>query len=483
MQQIRNELFALVDSQLGTSPDGDDICNSKDNLTSILELLSSAIHNLDYNIFDCQRPSIPFEFAANVTNAARIVHFKDNKLSNTHFNAGFLQTMAISRIYQLDSMEKTFSIPIAAVAVHPTQNDAIAIGFLDGLIRYCTFDVEKKKLQLVWSSRLKRAIRGLEFSEDGQFLYVISANRALCVYEMETGKRLRCIRKSHDNKPNKVCLLTTSEVVTGSEDGEVRFWDFRQQNALVGACKEQDDIVNAFGIYKNSLLVANGDCTLAAYDFRQKKLKVKSELMHSELLSLALTERHTYVGTSDGHIEIFNNGEYGNILERMATPFAMGVDSLIVLRPQLLLAGSAMDDETKFFHLTPNKQLHSLEQFGGADMLTKTKDSKYLVTASCDSASIRIRNLPDLLKKIPVLKAQDVHELKKKKQKATNGKNETAYEDFYKDLLGKDTDDEELSEGESSESENEEDEEEADDDIQSDNLDLDEEENSEDEKP
>ncbi|KAI1724635.1 hypothetical protein Ddc_05881 [Ditylenchus destructor] len=70
----------------------------------------------------------------------------------------------------VDSMEKTFSIPIAAVAVHPTQNDAIAIGFLDGLIRYCTFDVEKKKLQLVWSSRLKRAIRGLEFSEDGLFL-------------------------------------------------------------------------------------------------------------------------------------------------------------------------------------------------------------------------------------------------------------------------------------------------------------------------
>lgn len=108
---------------------------------------------------------------------------------------------------------------------------------------------------------------------------------------METGKRLRCIRKSHDNKPNKVCLLPTSEVVTGSEDGEVRFWDFRQQNALVGSCKEQEDIVNAFEIYKNSLLVANGDCTLAAYDFRQKKLKVKSELMHSELLSLALNER------------------------------------------------------------------------------------------------------------------------------------------------------------------------------------------------
>ena len=59
--------------------------------------------------------------------------------------------------------------------------------------------------------------------------------------------------------------------------------------------------------------------------------------MGSELLSICATEksekfdfseksqifRFVYVGTQEGYVEIFKNGEYGNILERIESGFDM----------------------------------------------------------------------------------------------------------------------------------------------------------------
>lgn len=55
--------------------------------------------------------------------------------------------------------------------------------------------------------------------------------------------------------------------------------------------------------------------------------------------------RHTYVGSSDGCIEVFNNGEFGNILQRIESKMKFGVWSLVELRPNLLLAGSDFEQQ------------------------------------------------------------------------------------------------------------------------------------------
>uniref|UniRef100_A0A915CTM7 Uncharacterized protein n=1 Tax=Ditylenchus dipsaci TaxID=166011 RepID=A0A915CTM7_9BILA len=321
---------------------------------------------------------------------------------------------ASSKIKKIRRYGKTFSTPVTSISCHPTKFDVIALGYMDGLVRCCVFDVTKKKLQSVWSSRFKRSIRALEFSED-----VISfiANRAACVYDVETGKRLRCIRKAHDDKPTKICVLPNADVVTGAENGEIRMWDFRKDEPIVATLKDQDDIVNAFGIYKNSVLAASGDCTVATYDYRQRRLRLRSEKMHSELLSIAVGDKFTYVGAADGHIEIFNSGEYGNILERLETPFPMGIDSMIMLRPQLLLTGSSMGDEMRFFHLSPNKQrrmtLSSLasvatHRLSGSDHFRTDRKDTHAEGTRCPR-------------------------IKEKKQ--SNSNNESTIHDFYKDLL------------------------------------------------
>lgn len=46
-------------------------------------------------------------------------------------------------------------------------------------------------------------------------------------------------------------------------------------------------------------------------------------------------------------MEIFKSGEYGNLLERMETPFTFGIDAITSLRPNLLLLASSNSDEMK----------------------------------------------------------------------------------------------------------------------------------------
>lgn len=45
-------------------------------------------------------------------------------------------------------------------------------------------------------------------------------------------------------------------------------------------------------VCKHQLLAASGDGTLAAYDLRKGTLRVQSETMHSELLSIAHTAKY-----------------------------------------------------------------------------------------------------------------------------------------------------------------------------------------------
>lgn len=130
-------------------------------------------------------------------------------------------------------MEKHFENSITALAPHPTRDDGVALGFIDGRIECYVFNVLRKNLTKVWDNKLKRGIRGLHFSEDAEFLYAICANRAVCVFDGRLGNRLRCIVRGHENKPTAISILPSTQelfnVVTGSENGEVCIFLFRKK--------------------------------------------------------------------------------------------------------------------------------------------------------------------------------------------------------------------------------------------------------------
>jgi len=339
-------------------------------------------------------------------------------------------------------MEKTFPIPITSICAHPIEHDIISLGFIDGRISCFEFDSELLLLKKLWTNKLKRSIRALEFSTCGTLLYTISANRAAAVFDAVTGKRLRCIKKCHQKVPNTLCILPSSIsnqlVASGAEDGEIKTWDFRMECPTVSIFHDQDDVINDFSLYKNSLLSVSDDSTLAAYDLRKNQLRVKSETMHSELLSMAITDKFTYAGASDSHIEVFNNGEYGNIRERIETQLVLGVGSLVALRPNLLLAGGPMDDRINLIHVNPNKILKSLESDGGIDlmMLTKDKDLSTIISVGSDFSKLKFTDVYQLIEDIPVLTAQDMHKFKKKNNHLY--KSICEENNFYSDLFSDD---------------------------------------------
>lgn len=343
-------------------------------------------------------------------------------------------------------MNYPFDIPISALAVHPSSSDQICLGFLDGEIGCYNIDV-KNNLKNVWKKKLKRAIRAIQFSYDGSSIFTTSSNRALCMYDTETSRRTRCLREGHKSRPNALSLLPCTEkngqqFATGAENGEIKTWDFRQPKPHIATFKDQGDVINAFGHWKNSLLAVSSDGTLAVYDLHKNSLKVQSETMHSELLSLAVTDRFTYAGAADGHIEVFNNGEFGNIRERIETPLIMGVEQLLVAKNNLLIAAASTIDEMRLIHVSPNKPLDGIPCPGAVDLIAKTFDSKRLLVTAADGINLKMCELQELIADAMELRAQDMHKIKLK-QKEMRKRKRPANGDFFMDMLS-DKDEEEV---------------------------------------
>ncbi|KAM3723959.1 WD repeat-containing protein [Dirofilaria immitis] len=312
-------------------------------------------------------------------------------------------------------MEKDFDKdkPVR-VARHPSLENKLAVGFIDGSIRFCDFDLLEAKIQILASRKLKRAVRELSFSNDGEQLFAACENRALCIYNVEANKRTRCIQKSHDHKINAMFVLPDTtmkhqQIVTGDEFGEIKSWDFRVKEPLVSCFNEQEDIINDFGFAGYALLAVSSDGTLGAYDLRRQKLLVRSEPMHNELLCLVVTHKYCYIGSGDGHVEVFKTKEYGNLLERIKTDHPLGIDCIHVLRHGVLLTGSNEDDQLRITHLSPNKNMGNIGlHIGGVQQLSVTCDRKCLISVGWLESTIKFWRLPKLLNKIPILQSNGI---------------------------------------------------------------------------
>ncbi|EFO26579.1 hypothetical protein LOAG_01901 [Loa loa] len=300
------------------------------------------------------------------------------------------------------------------VALHPLSSKRLAIGFIDGSIRFFNFDLLEAKIEILASRKLKRAVRELSFSNDGEQLFAVCENRALCVYNVEANKRIRCIQKSHEHKINALFVLPDAsmkhqQVVTGDEFGEIKLWDLRVKKPLVSCFNEQEDVINDFGVAGNALLAVSSDGTLGAYDSRRQKLLVRSEPMHSELLCLAVTHKYCYVGSGDGYLEVFKTKEYGNLLQRIKTDHPLGVDSVQLLRYGVLLTGSNEDDQLRITYSDPNKNMGSVGlHVGGVQQLSITCDREYFVSVGWLESTVKFWCLPELLDEIPVLHSDDI---------------------------------------------------------------------------
>jgi WD40 repeat protein len=123
-------------------------------------------------------------------------------------------------------MEKKFNkVFVTSLCSHPKRSNVIALGFIHGRISIYTFHVGNEQLNEIWSTKLKQSIRAVQFSDCGALLFAVSSNKSFCIFDSETGQRLRCIRKGHSETPNCLCVLPSwisgQQVASGAEDGEV----------------------------------------------------------------------------------------------------------------------------------------------------------------------------------------------------------------------------------------------------------------------
>lgn len=313
---------------------------------------------------------------------------------------------------------------------------------MDGSIRFYDTQQHEEEFQEIWKFQTKSSIRGVDLDEHKKRVYAVTKNRSLCVFDIDTGKRVRCILKCHRSVPTAICTLPptalkSQQLATADESGEVKTWNLdpevASENANIRKWQEQDEDINDLKVdVKSNLLATSSDGTLGAYDLRKAKLKMRSELMHSELYSVCGTNRSVYVGGEDGYVEVFNLNEYGNLLERVESGFEMGVNGIVELRSGLLGLTSQGSNRMRLLNVQPSKRLGYAGYHGdeksdddGIDAITISTDKSTVFTMISMSCTIKKWDMGPIIDEIPILRAQDA---KSKKMRKTEG--------FFDGLVG-----------------------------------------------
>lgn len=316
-----------------------------------------------------------------------------------------------------------------------SDGSRLLVGFVDGTVRFydTTETKNEKKLEEfaeIWRFKTKSSIRGVDIDEARCRVYAVTKNRALCVFDMATGRRIRCILKCHSSTPMTLCTLPSTalksqQLATADESGAIKTWNLDAEVPMIREWNEQSEEINQLSVdCKTNLLATSSDGTLGAYDLRKAKFKVRSELMHSELFAVCGTNRNVYVGGEDGYVEVFNLNEYGNLLERIESGFEQGVNGIVELRNGLLGLTSGGSNRMRLLNVQPSKRLGVAGFHGdekdvddGIDAITISTDRAVAYTMISFSQTIKRWDMAGIVSEIPILRAQDAKTKKNKNQK------------------------------------------------------------------
>jgi len=130
-------------------------------------------------------------------------------------------------------------------------------------------------------------------------------------------------RGVHDAPINRVAHPTPHLLATGDDDGVIKLWDPRKQDAVRQYTQHFDFISDFMWLQdKKQLVATSGDGTLSVMDVRSKKTEpfAHSEDQEDELLSVVpfKGDKKVAVGTQLGIISIFNrNKGWGDCVDRV----------------------------------------------------------------------------------------------------------------------------------------------------------------------
>ncbi|XP_072170807.1 WD repeat-containing protein 55-like isoform X2 [Diadema setosum] len=272
---------------------------------------------------------------------------------------------------------------VTCLKFHPKGN-MLAAGLIDGSINIYSYSAEEPNEELLLEEVHQKACRALAFSDDGQSIFSVSKDKSVSKLDIASGKVGQCIEKGHEHPIYCLALVDENLIATGDDDGHLKVWDMRTPRAVM-EMRENEEFISSLtvGRDKKILLATSGDGTLSSFNVRRRRFDLQSEHVNSELLSSALVKKGQKVicGASDGALNIFNWGEFGNISDRFPGHHS-SIDCCVPVTDNILCTG-CIDGTIRAVHVLPNRFLGIVGDHNDlpVESMAVSFDSAYL--ASC----------------------------------------------------------------------------------------------------
>ncbi|KAK2712569.1 WD repeat-containing protein 55 homolog [Artemia franciscana] len=251
----------------------------------------------------------------------------------------------------------TLETEASAISFHPYK-EVIAVGDMDGTVLIHKYSNEENQLLYALKNHGKRSVRCVEFSDEGNYLISACRGQKIVLVDSSTAKPKAIVKEAHESSIYCIKSINENMFASGDDDGFIKLWDVREKSfKAVCEWKDMDEFVTCIAVDEDerTLLATSGEGTLTAFNLRQRKMKMQSEVYESEMNSVAFVREGSKVlaGSGNGMISIFNRDEYGY----HSDTFGDHPDAINALIPitENIVATACEDGSIRALHLFPHR--------------------------------------------------------------------------------------------------------------------------------
>ncbi|KAI9024287.1 WD40-repeat-containing domain protein [Phycomyces nitens] len=287
-----------------------------------------------------------------------------------------------------------FNQAVFHFATHPSE-PIIASGLINGKIQCHAYGEESHK-ELWTEKAFKKSCRGVAFNPDGSQLYSVSKDKTILLMDTMTGQTIKSREMTHENPLNSLLCLNENMFATGDDQGVIKIWDNRKEDAVMTYSEHEDFIADmAYSASHKTLVAVGGDGYLSTWDIRKPNVAAMSDQMGDELLSVRLVKngRKAVVGSQEGILSLWSWGDWGDYKDRIVG-HPHSIDAICKIDEDTICTGSS-DGMIRVVSILPNA-FHGVIGDHGQDMpiehIELTHDKKYLISCGHDE-SLRFWNV------------------------------------------------------------------------------------------
>eukprot|EP01080_Neovahlkampfia_damariscottae_P007298 gene7298-11617_t len=274
---------------------------------------------------------------------------------------------------------------VMATDFHPKE-DLFALSEIDGKIQLYNYSKIENTLKKTWTKIHKESCRNLFFSDDGNHLFTISTDKSICMIDLNSEKTGLRMRNAHEAEPSALLIYDDNVIITGDDNGCIKFWDVRKKENF-DQLHENGDFISSFDYHEEMVYAGSGDGCLTSYNMNMREYHTTSESLEDDILStLVLQDGQTIAcGTTSGKINLFSKRNIWESSDAFTLEFG-SIDCLLYIDNEMFLAGSS-NGEVHNFKVNPKRVIskiceHDIEQ--PISKLSLSRDGKFMSSCGDD---------------------------------------------------------------------------------------------------